>query len=150
MTTESARLVGLLAELADFFEPNDLSASSIIRQAAALLRSQAEELERLRGALAKATEPTWFYHPDNTEICQFGIWDVIDYYDLMPGKHVCEVECARSLPSVWCTVHVLTGEEKDAMETDESWLVTEHATEQAARAALEETKAAPEQEQGSG
>lgn len=51
MTTESARLVGLLAELADFFEPNDLSASSIIRQAAALLRSQAEELERLRGAL---------------------------------------------------------------------------------------------------
>ena len=48
MTTESARLVGLLAELADFFEPNDLSASSIIRQAAALIRSQAEELERLR------------------------------------------------------------------------------------------------------
>ena len=51
MTTESARLVGLLAELADFFEPNDLSASSIIRQAATLIRSQAEEMERLRGAL---------------------------------------------------------------------------------------------------
>ena len=102
------------------------------------LRSQAEELERLRGALTKATDPTWFYHPDNMESCQFGIWDVIDYYDLPPGKHVCEVECARTLPSIWCAVHVLTAEEKDAMETGESWLLTEHATEQAARAALEE------------
>jgi hypothetical protein len=99
--------------------------------------------------LAKATDPTWFYHPDNMESCQFGIWDVIDYYDLPPGKHVCEVECARTLPSIWCAVHVLTAEEKDAMETDESWLLTEHATEQAARAALGETKAAPEQEQAS-
>ena len=118
-----------------------------LRSAAALIRSQAEELERLRGALAKATDPTWFYHPDNMESCQFGIWDVIDYYDLPPGKHVCEVECARTLPSIWCAVHVLTAEEKDAMETDESWLLTEHATEQAARAALGEAKAAPEQEQ---
>ena len=146
--TEVERLAERLLDLVSNFTKE--SYRETLTNSAALLRAQAEELERLRGALAKATEPTWFYHPDNTEICQFGIWDVIDYYDLMPGKHVCEVECARSLPSVWCTVHVLTGEEKDAMETDESWLVTEHATEQAARAALEETKAAPEQEQGSG
>lgn len=143
--TEAERLANWLDSLD--YHHNDRVKN--YQEAAALLRAQAEELERLRGALAKATEPTWFYHPDNTEICQFGIWDVIDYYDLMPGKHVCEVECARSLPSVWCTVHVLTGEEKDAMETDESWLLTEHATEQAARAALGETKAAPEQEQAS-
>lgn len=134
--TEAERLAERLLDLvSNFTKP---SYRNTLTEAAALIRSQAEELERLRGALTKATDPTWFYHPDNMESCQFGIWDVIDYYDLPPGKHVCEVECARTLPSIWCAVHVLTAEEKDAMETGESWLLTEHATEQAARAALEE------------
>lgn len=96
------------------------------------------ERDALAAELAKAREPVWFYHPYYTETCQFGLWDVIEYCDLEPGKHVVEVETARPLPSIWCVVHVLTDKEKDALETDEAWFCTEHATEAEARAALQQ------------
>lgn len=101
------------------------------------------EVERLREALAAARTaaqtPQWFYHPDYTEVCQFSPWDVIDYYDPEPGKHVLEVECARPLPSIWCAVHVRTQEEMDALETDDRVVFSEHPTEEDARAALNST-----------
>jgi hypothetical protein len=94
------------------------------------------EIARLTAELAKANSPTWFYHPDYTETCQFSPWDVIDYYDMDAGSHVLEVECARSLPSIWCAVTIRTTEEMDALETDDRVVIAEYATEAEARAAL--------------
>ena len=95
------------------------------------------EVEALREALGKAQNPLWFYHPDYTEVALFNPHEVIDdYYDPEPGKHVFEIECARPLPSIWCAVHCLTDAEHDAMDTDERFIVTEHASEEEARAAL--------------
>jgi hypothetical protein len=96
------------------------------------------EADRLREALSKATQPSWFYHPDYTEYCVDSPYEVVDdYYDPEPGKHVFVVECARPLPPIWCAVHCLTNAERDAMETDERFIMTEHATESEARTALE-------------
>ena len=95
------------------------------------------ELAEARAALAKAQQPTWFYHPSYTESCDFDVYDVIDRYDPEPGHHILEVECARSLPSIWCAVHVRTTEEMDALESDDRVVFTEHATEEAARTYLE-------------
>lgn len=121
------------------FDPDDydLSDDTDDEDDDALTALKAER-DALAAELAKAREPVWFYHPDYTETCQFGLWDVIEYYDLEPGKHVVEVETARPLPSIWCVVHVLTDKEKDALETDEAWFCTEHATEAEARAALQQ------------
>jgi hypothetical protein len=107
--------------------------------AAKLERIQHERDQALREAhdqLAKARTPQWFYHPDYTERCEYGPWDVIEAYDLEPGKHVVEIQTARPLPSIWSVVHVLTDAEKDAMETDEAWVVQDFATEAEARATL--------------
>ena len=101
------------------------------------------EVEALREALEKAQKPLWFYHPDYIERCLFDPYEVIDdYYDPKPGKHVFEIECARPLPSIWCAVHCLTDAERDAMDTDERFSMTEHASEEEARAAL--TRKAPQ------
>jgi len=93
--------------------------------------------DRLREEVARLKRPEWFYHPDETERCAFDVSEVVEAYDLSPGTHVIEVTCARPLPSIWCAVHVLSDAEKDALETDEPWLMTEHDTEAAAKAALE-------------
>ena len=96
-----------------------------------------EEYERLEEELRKAKQPSWFYHPNYTENCTYSPHEVVDYhYDPEPGKHVFEIECARPLPSIWCTVHCLTDDEREAMGTDERFILTEHATEVEARAAL--------------
>jgi hypothetical protein len=98
----------------------------------AALRTRDAEIEALKAKVMELSEklkPRWFYHPDYSETCEFGIWDVIDRFDLPPGKHVVEINCAVPLPSIWASVHVLTDEEKDTMETNEAWIVTEHATE---------------------
>jgi hypothetical protein len=95
------------------------------------------EVERLQAELSKAKQPSWFYHPDYTETCQFSPLEVIDdYYDPEPGKHVFEIECARPLPSIWCAVHCLTDDEREAMGTGERFVATEHDTEEEARAAI--------------
>ena len=89
---------------------------------------QAREIERLR----KLTCATWFYMPDESERCWFSPHEVIDQmYDPEPGNHVFEVECARSLPSIWCAVRVT-----DDPDADERFTFTEHATEAEARATL--------------
>lgn len=100
-------------------------------------RDQAvEALRELQEQLAKAQSPQWFYHPEYTDICEFGPWEVIESYDLKPGKHVVEIQTARPLPSIWSVVHVLTNAEKDEMETDDAWMVQDFTTEAEARAAL--------------
>jgi len=88
------------------------------------------EVERLR----KLTCATWFYMPDEGDRCWFSPHEVIDeMYDPKPGDHVFEVECATSLPSIWCAVRVT-----DDPDADERFTFTEHATEAEARAALGE------------
>lgn len=90
------------------------------------------ENERLR----KLTCATWFYMPDEGDRCWFSPHEVIDeMYDPEPGNHVFEVECATSLPSIWCAVRVT-----DDPDADERFTFTEHATEAEARAALKGTE----------
>lgn len=93
-----------------------------------LIETQAREIERLR----KLTCAMWFYMPDEGDRCWFSPHEVIDeMYDPEPGNHVFEVECATSLPSIWCAVRVT-----DDPDADERFTFTEHTTEAEARAAL--------------
>ena len=91
-----------------------------------------EALEAENERLRKLTCATWFYMPDEGDRCWFSPHEVIDeMYDPEPGNHVFEVECATSLPSIWCAVRVT-----DDPDADERFTFTEHATEEEARAAL--------------
>ena len=102
------------------------------QQAADRIEALSAEIERLR----KLTYATWFYMPDEGDRCWFSPHEVIDeMYDPEPGNHVFEVECATSLPSIWCAVRVT-----DDPDADERFTFTEHATEAEARAALGEQK----------
>jgi|APMI01.1.fsa_nt_gi hypothetical protein len=107
------------------------------------LTERVERLEgenaRLREALDKARQPTWFYDINEPERCLYSPEEVVDFMDPAPGKHVFEVECATSLPSIWCMVEVLTDEQMDERETDDRFIIREFATEAEARAALKET-----------
>lgn len=107
------------------------------REAADLIETQAAEIRELRAEnarLRKLTCATWFYMPDEGDRCWFSPHEVIDeMYDPEPGNHVFEVECATSLPSIWCAVRVT-----DDPDADERFTFTEHATEAEARAALGE------------
>jgi hypothetical protein len=97
------------------------------RQAQAAIAAMGARMDKL-------PKPTWFYHPDHTDKCLYSPHEVIDdYYDPLPGNHVFEVECATSLPSIWCAVRVT-----DDPDADERFTYTEHATEEEARQALEE------------
>lgn len=109
----------------------------IIDSALDTLAWQRREIDRLRGEverLRKLTCATWFYMPDEGDRCWFSPHEVIDeMYDPEPGNHVFEVECATSLPSIWCAVRVT-----DDPDADERFTFTEHETEAEARAALGE------------
>ena len=97
-------------------------------KAADRIQALEAEVQRLR----KLTCATWFYMPDEGDRCWFSPHEVIDeMYDPEPGNHVFEVECATSLPSIWCAVRVT-----DDPDADERFTFTEHATEAEARAAL--------------
>ena len=99
-------------------------------EAADRIEALEAEVERLR----KLTRATWFYMPDEGDRCWFSPHEVIDeMYDPEPGNHVFEVECATSLPSIWCAVRVT-----DDPDADERFTFTEHDTEAEARAALGE------------
>lgn len=120
------------AEAADRIEELDrhLTLSGKVGKA---LSERIEALEAEVKRLRKLTCATWFYMPDEGDRCWFSPHEVIDeMYDPEPGNHVFEVECATSLPSIWCAVHVT-----DDPDADERFTFTEHATEAEARAALE-------------
>lgn len=106
-----------------------IAATAVIADA---LAERDAEIARLR----KLVNPTWFFHPDCPETCYFSPWEVIDgEYDPAPGEYVFEVDCATSMPSIWCAVHV-----SDDTDADERFTLTEHASEAEARAALGSAK----------
>ena len=106
------------------------------RAAAAVIADALAERDAEIARLRKLVNPTWFYHPDYPETCYFSPWEVIDEgYDPAPGEYVYEVDCATSMPSIWCAVHV-----SDDPDADERFTLTEHASEAEARAALGSAK----------
>ncbi len=133
MTDDDKALVERLAAEADNFKvAREVDMRGMLYRAADRIEALSAENERLR----KLTCATWFYMPDESERCWFSPHEVIDQmYDPEPGNHVFEVECARSLPSIWCAVRVT-----DDPDADERFTFTEHETEADARAALGETE----------
>lgn len=97
------------------------------------------ENERLR----KTLKPEWFYPADGyeSEACRWSVGEVLneDYFsDLSKtGQHVVEINVATPLPSIWAAVR-FTCEcaDPDKCECDNDMIVTEHASEAEARAAL--------------
>ena len=124
--TDTSRIADLRFQVSEKMPINHSDLSCLFDRIEAL---EAEN-ERLR----KLTCATWFYMPDEGDRCWFSPHEVIDeMYDPEPGNHVFEVECATSLPSIWCAVRVT-----DDPDADERFTFTEHATEAEARAALGE------------
>ena len=133
MTDEAKALVERLRSQKDYkvvgFTPVT-TVTPLCAEAADHIEALEAEVEQLR----KLTCATWFYMPDEGDRCGFSPHEVIDeMYDPEPGNHVFEVECATSLPSIWCAVRVT-----DDPDADERFTFTEHATEAEARAALGE------------
>ena len=133
MTDDDKALVERLAAEADNFKvAREVDMRGMLYRAADRIEALSEENERLR----ELTCATWFYMPDEGDRCWFSPHEVIDeMYDPEPGNHVFEVECATSLPSIWCAVRVT-----DDPDADERFTFTEHETEAEARAALGDTK----------
>lgn len=94
------------------------------------------EIARLREELRKANTPLWFYALDCEDMCAFSVQEAIEWHDLDPGDHVVRISTARPCPDLWCAVRVTSDPDADQRHT-----FTEHATEQAARAALAKAKA---------
>lgn len=101
------------------------------------------EVERLRVALAEASEAHWFYYGDDysSERCQFSIDECIseefEWGNKSEGDHVLKISGARPVPDMWIALHYFTEAEKDERQDDEPYAYTVHATEDEARAALE-------------
>lgn len=103
------------------------------------------ENERLR----KTLKPEWFYPADGyeSEACRWSVGEVLDedYFSDLPktGQHVVEINVATPLPSIWAAVR-FTCEcaDPDKCECDNDMIVTEHASEAEARAALQADEAA--------
>ena len=108
-----------------------------------VLIEAADRIEALQAEVARLTgllKPQWFYTDGyDQEGCRFSPEEVIEYYDLKPGKQVVSVDCAAPLPSLWYVVHILTDDEMETLETDDRELITEYPSEEAARQALKGT-----------
>ena len=111
-----------------------------------LADAQAQENARLQAEnerLRKMLQPEWFYAADGyeSEACRESVWEVLDedYFWDRPktGQHVVEINVATSLPSVWAAVRFKCEcDDPDECECDDNMIVTEHASEAEARAAL--------------
>ena len=111
-----------------------------------LADAQAQEIARLRAEnerLHKMLQPEWFY--------PFEGWDGETTYDNIPelldehyfwdcpktGQHVVKVEAVTTLPSIWAAVRFnCSCADPDDCDCDNDMIVTEHASEAEARAAL--------------
>lgn len=111
-----------------------------------LADAQAQEIARLQAEnerLRKTLKPEWFYPADGyeSEACRWSVGEVLneDYFSDLPktGQHVVEINVATPLPSIWAAVR-FTCEcaDPDECECDNDMIVTEHASEAEARAAL--------------
>ena len=103
-----------------------------------LADAQAQEIARLMAEnerMRKMVQPEWFYaaYGYESEACRESVWEVLDedYFWDRPktGQHVVEINVATPLPSVWAAVRF-------KCECDDNMIVTEHASEAEARAAL--------------
>lgn len=111
--------------------------------------AQAQEIARLTAEneqLRKMLQPEWFYAADGyeSEACRQSVWEVLDeHYSWdrpKTGQHVVEINVATSLPSIWAAVRFKCEcDDPDECECDDNMIVTEHASEAEARAALGET-----------
>lgn len=111
-----------------------------------LADAQAQENARLRAEnerLRKMLQPEWFYPFDGCdgETTYDNIPELLDehYFWDRPkiGQHVVKVEAVTTLPSIWAAVRFnCTCPDPDDCECDNDMIVTEHASEAEARAAL--------------
>ena len=115
------------------------SKDGVTRQPRKHEREAADAIKHLRAELANARDPNWFYNPDSVEMCCFSVEDAVEAMDLTVGVYVREVDCAKSLPSIWCVVEVLTDKQMEERDTDDQVIIREFATEAEALAALETT-----------
>lgn len=106
--------------------------------------SRAAELEVENARLRKLVQPEWFYEADchDSDRCHFDLNEVLteDYFWDRPqrGEHVVEISTATSLPSIWAAVRFnCECADPDDCQCDNEMIVTEHASEEAARAALQ-------------
>ena len=114
-----------------------------------LADAQAQENAELRAEnerLRKMMQPEWFYAADGyeSEACRWSVGEVLneDYFSDLPktGQHVVEINVATALPSIWAAVRFnCTCPDPDDCECDNDMIVTEHASEAEARAALGDT-----------
>lgn len=109
-----------------------------------LLNRAVAEILDLRTKLAKANSAEWFYYGDDcsSDQCRFDINDCIseDFeWDNTPeGDHVLKISGARATPDMWVALHYFTEAEKDDRGDDEPYAFTVHASEEEARAAIED------------
>ena len=100
------------------------------------------EVKRLREELCLIKRGEWFYLAGDmsSDSCRFSPYEVIDedwlYNNRAEGSHVIQIEVATRLPDIWCAVRFFTDAEKEARQSDDEYELTEHATEEEARAAL--------------
>ena len=126
--------------------PNVMKAADLLAALADLADAQAQENARLRAEnerLRKMLQPEWFYPFDGCdgETTYDNIPELLDehYFWDRPktGQHVVKVEAVTTLPSVWAAVRFdCTCADPDDCECDNDMIVTEHASEAEARAAL--------------
>ncbi|MBR2268747.1 hypothetical protein [Sphingobium sp.] len=105
------------------------------------LLDRLEAAEADNAKIRKMLVPQWFYADGySSEDCCDSPAEALCEFDLEPGKHIRQVDCAGPMPSIWCVVHVLTDEEKDALDTDDDEIITEFASKEEAEAAIREVK----------
>ena len=129
--------------------PNVMKAADLLAALADLADAQAQEIAELRAEnerLRKMLRPEWFYLFDGCdgESTYDNIPELLDehYFWDRPkiGQHVVKVEAVTTLPSIWAAVRFdCTCADPDDCECDNDMIVTEHASEAEARAALGET-----------
>jgi hypothetical protein len=109
-----------------------------LRAELAATKARLGEAEAENERLRKLARPEWFYAPDGYESdsCYDSPESVIEYAELSIGKHLFEVNCATSLPSLWLAVHVRSEEEMDALDADGDIAITQFATKAEAEAFL--------------
>lgn len=111
-----------------------------------LAEAQAQENAKLKAEnerLNKMLQPEWFYPFDGCdgESTYDSVHDLLDehYFWDRPktGQHVVKVEAVTTLPSIWAAVRFnCTCADPEDCECDNDMIVTEHASEAEARAAL--------------
>mgnify|MGYP006900560890 CR=1 FL=1 len=129
--------------------PNVMKSADLLAALADLADAQAQEIARLKAEnerLNKMLQPEWFYPFDGCdgEATYDNIPELLDehYFWDRPkiGQHVVKVEAVTTLPSIWAAVRFdCTCADPDDCECDNDMIVTEHASEAEARAALGET-----------